>query len=246
MDKDLTILKIKDFSKKPFPLDDELHPNLPRHPFLMLLSAAPRSGKTCTLLNMIASSNYYNIEDKHGNPYFDQIYFISPSADFSPETKGVLSKLENCHVIHDPRDILNLTGILNNINASQTKLHNEQKPMERIAIFLDDAIGFLNEDLARTCTRYRHTNLSICVSVQKYSKCPLLIRTCLGHFITFKQNNGKERERITEELGESFCPPKQFEEILQYVTEEKYQFLYLNMERMCMYRNFDTLLLDAS
>jgi len=246
MEKDLTILKVKDFSKKPFPLDDELHPNLPRHPFLMQLSAAPKSGKTICLLNMIASSNYYNIEDKHGNPYFDQIYFISPTAEFNADTKGVLSKLENVHVISDTKDIQNLTGILNSIIASQSKLHNEQKPMERIAIFLDDCVGWLNDDLSKLCTRYRWSNLSICISVQKYSKCPLLIRTCLGHFITFKQNNGKERERITEELGESFCPPKQFEEILQSVTEEKYQFLYINMENMCMYKNFDTLLLDAS
>jgi hypothetical protein len=246
MPKDLTILKVKDFGKQSFPLDDELHENLPRHPFLMLISSAPRSGKTVTLLNMIASSNYYNIKDKDDNPYFDRIFFISPSADFSPETKHVLEKLDNCTVIHDPHDIEHLKTILTTINADQTKLHKDKKPMERICICLDDCIGWLTDDLARLCSRFRHTNLSIIVSVQKYSKCPLLIRTCMGHFITFKQNNGKERERITEEIGEAFCPPKEFEQIMETVTSQKYQFLYLNIEKLCMYKNFQTLLLDAA
>lgn len=246
MSKDLKILRVKDFTKKAFPLDDQLHENLPRHPFLMLLSSAPRSGKTVTLLNMIASSNYYNIKDKDDNPYFDRVIWISPSGDFDPQVKNVLAKMENVDVIHDPNDISHLKTILTTINADQTKLHKENKPMERICIVLDDCIGYLNEDLARLCSRYRHTNLSIVISVQKYSKCPLLIRTCLGHFITFKQNNGREREKITDELGESYCDPKEFEQILETVTEQKYNFLYLNMEKLCMYKNFDTLLMDAS
>tara|TARA_R110000868_G_C10536540_1_gene734524 strand:- start:360 stop:566 length:207 start_codon:yes stop_codon:yes gene_type:complete len=68
----------------------------------------------------------------------------------------------------------------------------------------------------------------------------------MAHFVTFKQNNSKEREKITEEIGDSFCPPKDFENILQKVTSEKYNFLYLNLEQLKMYENFKTLLLDAS
>ena len=244
--KDLTVLKIKDFSGKPFALDNELHQNIPKAPFLMMFSSAPRSGKTVTLLNLIASSNYYNIHDKEGNPYFDEIYWLSPSAEHDPQVKGVLSKMDNVHVISDPKDLANMKTILSTIIAEQTKLLKEKEPMKRICFVLDDMIGFLNEDLARLCSRYRHFGLTIIVSVQKYSKAPLLLRTCIGHFITFKQNNGKERERITEELGEAFMPPKEFEQILQTVTEQKYQFLYLNMEKLCMYKNFDTLLYDAS
>jgi len=244
--KDLTVLKVKDFSSKPFVLDNELHPNIPKHPFLMMLSSCPRSGKTVTLLNMIASSNYYNIHDKEGNPYFDEIYWLSPSAEHDSQVKGVLSKMDNVHVISDPKDLGNMKTILSTVITEQTKLLKEKEPMKRICFVLDDMIGFLNEDLAKICTRFRHFGLTIILSIQKYSKAPLLLRTCIGHFITFKQNNGKERERITEELGEAFMPPKEFEQILQTVTEQKYQFLYLNMEKLCMYKNFDTLLYDAS
>ena len=244
--KDLTVLKVKDFSGKEFALDKELHPNLPRFPFLMLLSSAPRSGKTVTLLNMIASSNYYNIRDKDDNPYFDEIYWLSPSAEHDPQVKGVLSKMDNVHIISDPKDLANMQTILNTIINDQTKLVKEKEPMKRICLVLDDCIGFINEDLARICTRFRHFFLGIICSVQKYSKAPLLLRTCIGHFLTWKQNNGRERERIVDELGEAFMPPKEFEEIMKTVTDQKYQFLYLNMEKLCMYKNFDTLLYDAS
>ena len=244
--KDLTVLKVKDFSSKEFALDNELHPNLPRHPFLMLLSSAPRSGKTVTLLNLIASSNYYNIRDKDDNPYFDEVFWCSPSAEHDPQVKGVLSKMDNVHVMSDPKDLGNLHGLLSTVIADQTKLLKEKEPLKRICFLIDDGVGFITEDLGKICTRYRHFGLTIIVSIQKYTKAPLLLRTCIGHFITFKQNNGRERERITDELGEAFMPPKQFEEIMETVTEKKYQFLYLNMEKLCMYRNFDTLLYDAS
>jgi hypothetical protein len=244
--KDLSILKVKDFSNKSFPLDDELHPNLPRHPFMMVLSSAPRSGKSNCLLNLVASSNFYNIKDKEDNPYFDQIYWCSPSANFDSSVKNVLAKMDNVTVIHEPNDLQNITTILNTIIASQSKLHKDNKPMERILFLMDDAIGYMNKEIALHTTKYRHFGTSIVCSGQKYSKFPLLIRTCMGHFITFKQNNGKEREKITEEIGESFCEPNEFESIMEAVTEQKYCFLYLNIEKLMMYKNFDTLLLDAS
>ena len=246
MNKDLTVLKVKTTDAKPFPLDDELHPNLPRHPFLMMTSSAPRSGKTMMLLNLVANSNYYNIRDRDDNPYFDRIIWCSPSADFDKNVKQTLEKLDNVHVIHDPRDLANIKTIINTVIADQTKLHEEKKPMERIAIFLDDCIGWLTEDVARMSSRYRHFGCTMVISIQKYSKAPLLLRTCLGHFVTFKQNNGKERERIGDELAEGFVAPDEFEDILNTVTEQKYQFLYMNMENMCLYKNFDTLLIDCS
>jgi len=246
MSKDVSILKVKDFSQKAFPLDEQLHQNIPRHPFCMVLSSSPRSGKSVCLLNMVASSNFYNIKDKDDNPYFDQIYWCSPSANFDPQVKNVLAKMDNVTVIHKPTDLQHISTILQTIIASQTKLDEEKKPMERILFLMDDAIGYMNKDIALHTSKFRHFGTSIILSGQKYSKFPLLIRTCMGHFLTWKQNNSKEREKITDELGEAFCDPKEFEQILEAVTEQKYNFLYLNMERLCMYKNFDTLLLDAS
>ncbi len=42
----LDVLKLKDVKKKINKLDDKLHPHLPRHAFLMLMIAPPRSGKS--------------------------------------------------------------------------------------------------------------------------------------------------------------------------------------------------------
>jgi len=245
MDKDLTVLKVKDFKKKTHILDKELHPNLPVHPFLMVISSSPRSGKTNLLLNMVASSNYYNIRDKEDEPYFDTVYWISPTQNFDIQTKSVLKKLDNVTQIDDLDDIKNLDLVIKNICDGQKELNDKEEPMKRILIVIDDCVSFL-EPIAVISSKYRHYGVSIIISLQKYTKCPLLIRTCMGHFITFKQNNGKEREKITEEIGDSFCPPKEFENILQKVTAEKYNFLYLNLEQLKMYENFKTLLLDAS
>ena len=56
----LQVLKVKDPKKKINKLDEKLHAHLPRHAFLMLLVAPPRSGKSALIANLLANKSFYN------------------------------------------------------------------------------------------------------------------------------------------------------------------------------------------
>lgn len=244
---DLRILKVKTEKENILPIEKELHPHLPRHAFLELIVAPPRSGKSSLIANMLANHNYYNKYDsKKDEFYFQTIYYISPSQLFDRVTKTYLQKLETEVIqISDPEDIKQIEHVLKDIMKNQMKLHEEEEPMKRILIVLDDCIGYFDDSLATLCSRYRHWSLSIIITSQQYRKIPLLIRNCAGHIIVFKLNNSKEIEKITDEWGEAYTTPANFESILRHSTEKKYNFLYMDNENLKMYQNFETLIMDS-
>jgi len=112
----LEVLKVKDIKKKIHPLDDKLHPHLPRHAFLMLLIAPPRSGKSALIANLLANPSFYNALE-----YWDFVYYVSPTQKFDRTTMHYLNKLENVIQIDDDDTLRNLDIFLKEIMDSQMK-----------------------------------------------------------------------------------------------------------------------------
>lgn len=232
------ILPVKHINKKEHPLDKQLPSILPRHPFFNVTVAPPRAGKTNLLMNKIFGTHGYNAQE-----YFDTIYFISPSCKHDATCMHILPKFDNVIMIYEVEDIMNLKSILEHIVKGQKDLIKKDEEMERILIILDDCVSFLTP-VAVLSTKYRHVGLSFEINVQNFRSCPLIIRNCATSITFFKLHNMKELEKIFEEHGQNYCAD--FIDIAQRETAEKYNFIFMNNEKMLMYKNFDNILVDAS
>ena len=236
--KSLKVLKVKDFKKVEHPLDKDLPDLLPRHPYFNITCAGPRQGKTCLLMNKIFGTHMYN-----GQEYFDTIYFISPSQMHDQTCCHILPKFDNVIRIHEVEDIMNLKSILEHIVKGQKDLIKKDEEMERILIILDDCVSFL-KPIEVLSTKYRHVGLSFEINVQSFRSCPLLIRNCASSMTFFKLHNMREMEKIDEEFGQNYTAD--FIPLAQSVTNEKYNFVFMNHDKMIMYKNFDEVLIDAT
>jgi hypothetical protein len=231
----LEILKVKDVKNVMHKLDKNLDPVLPRHPFMECIIAPPRSGKTCYLMNKIFRL--------YPDDYFDEIIYVSPSQLQDNTCKELLPKKENLIQVSETDDIMNLDTLIGELIKSQKKLVKEDEPMKRIYLILDDCVSFL-KPVAVLATRYRHAGLSISVVSQSFRAIPLLIRNCANAVIFFHLNSMKELIKIQEEYGDQFC--EDFIQIAEKYTREKYDFIYLNMDKLIMYHKFTDVIKDCS
>jgi hypothetical protein len=78
---------------------------------------------------------------------------------------------------------------------------------------------------------------------QSFRKLPPIIRNCAGNIIHFQLANERELEKVDEEYGVSFG--KNYSFISKEITKKKYDFVYMDLENLKLYHNFDTLVLDA-
>lgn len=233
----LEVLKVKDVRKKIHPLDAKLHEALPRHPFLQLIIAPPRSGKTNLLMNILFNENYYKADQ-----YWHTIYYISPTQLFDSTCKHYLPKMENIVQISQVEDIINLETILQHIIDGQKKLFKKGDDMERIFIILDDCVSYL-KPISVLATKYRHHNLGIAIVSQNFRSIPLMIRNCANSVIVFHLNNMKEVEKINDEYGENHSAD--FTSLLLQHTEKKYSFIHIDNERMKISSGFDNIICDS-
>ena len=244
----LDVLKLKDVKKKINKLDDKLHPHLPRHAFLMLMIAPPRSGKSALIANLLANPSFYNALE-----YWDEVFYVSPTQKFDRTTMHYLPKLDNVIQIDDEDTLNRLDIFLKEIMDDQMKRLDEDDPktgkkkdMQRILIILDDCLGYLNTNnaLPNICTRYRHYNMSFIITSQSFRRLPLVIRNCANQVVFFKMNNEQELEKLFEEYGSAYH--NNFIQIAKKITSEKYNFVYLNHDDLKLYKNFSDLVLDAA
>ena len=231
----LEILKVKDVKNRIHKLDKNLDPVLPRHPWLECLIAPPRSGKTSMLMNKIFRL--------YPDDYFDEIIYVSPSQLHDNTCKELLPKKENLIQISEMEDIQNLDTLISELIKSQKELVKDEEPMKRIWLILDDCISMLRP-VQVLATRYRHAGLSISVVSQSFKAIPILIRNCANVVIFFHLNSKRELEKIDEEYGQCYCTD--FIELAERYTKEKYNFIYLNNDKMLMYHNFTELIKDCS
>jgi len=213
-------------------------------PFLNFVNCSaiiglPASGKSSlikTLLYGTKESNLYN-------NVFNSVYYISPSLTMDlklPEEK-IISLGDND----------DLAGIIQEIIDTEKDEGEEDDP-HRVAIFLDDAVAWINSDKAssrifkKICFNGRHilgkySSLQTFIVSQKIRSIPIQIRSQLNQ-IWFFDSTQKEKEVFAEE----FLPVdlKEADMLYDYVFDEPHNFMFVNLQlpkKKRIFKNFNNL-----
>jgi len=199
----------------------------------------PASGKSSlikTLLYGTKESNLYN-------NVFNSVYYISPSLTMDlklPEEK-IISLGDND----------DLAGIIQEIIDTEKDEGEEDDP-HRVAIFLDDAVAWINGDknssriFKKICFNGRHilgkySSLQTFIVSQKIRSIPIQIRSQLNQ-IWFFDSTQKEKEVFAEE----FLPVdlKEADMLYDYVFDAPHNFMFVNLQlpkKKRIFKNFNNL-----
>lgn len=203
-------------------------------PALVVIQAPVRSGKT----NLITSMLY---QDNLMRGIFDDILYISPTIE-NDETGWAVRKDDS--VIKLTENLHDIDIILESIVEIQKHKPNEER--EHQLIVLDDMLGLIktagNSYFSTLCSKYRHFKVTLWVSTQNFRSLPVTCRYNASHYIIFKTNNKKEREKMEEELDGNFP----FLELYAEATDQKFNFLYLDMQNIKAYKNFNELIYEKN
>ena len=200
--------------------------------FAILSQAPPKSGKSCWCLNMLLSPKFDWINR------FDRIVIISPTI-FSDKTMAPIHKVIDPEIPDNPyADKVKLFDDIDSIDLIINSLLEEQKENLEVKtlLIIDDAIGTMKTGLlGKTMAKYRHYNLSILAISQVWKGfCPIS-RASANGYVLWKTFNTKERDKVIQEL--SGIPG--IEQMYDDVTSKKHSFLWVNLENMSVWDNFD-------
>lgn len=206
---------------------------LPVHSFFMCIYSVPKSGKSNLIINILKNKDF------HYQKRYDTIYYISPTLDSDKTCKCVMDDDEIIK-IYEPDDITNIDNILNAILENQKEINKEESHSS--LIIMDDMLGMLHGSslITRICSKYRHYNTSFIVVSQAFKSLSPIIRQCASHWILFHTENRKELSKIEEE----FAGFNNFRQIYEENTREKYSFIYIDINKQRIYRNFEELVYE--
>lgn len=196
--------------------------------FLMVIQAPVRSGKTNFIVNLLYNSQF------NYKKLYEEVIYISPTIE-NDETGTVIMKDDDIIKITDRLDQLDL--ILESIvEIQKQKLKDERT---HTLIIMDDCLGLIKtlggSYFATLCSKFRHWKLSLWVTTQNFRSLPPTCRYNSSSYIIFRTNNSKEQTKMQEEFEGNYP----FHELYERATKERYSFLYLNMEDVSAYRNFE-------
>lgn len=201
-------------------------------PFLLVISAPVRSGKTNLLMGLLYQKNLLR-------DVFDEIMYISPTIE-NDATGWPVRKDET--VIKITENLEEIDFILESIVEIQRAKEEDER--DHTLIVLDDCLGLIKSSghsyFATLCSKYRHWLISIVVTTQNFRAIPITARYNASNYIIYKTNNRKELEKMEEELDGNFP----FLDIYAEATEERYNFLHLDMEEIKAYKNFNELIYE--
>jgi hypothetical protein len=227
---DLKILKVQDPPKEK---NKPVNPLLPQPPALLLMISPIRTGKSTIINNLLLNSNFY------GQDHFDKVMVISPTI-YNDKTSRFLKKAFDTYDEYSD-------GLIQELIQTQTSFDD---PNDRpdVALILDDIIGMIRREayLNHLASRFRHYNIKLLLmSSQNYRAVSPIIRSNCTHMIVGSPfPNTKELGKIAEEIGDQFGGADNFLKIYHTATPEKYDFLYLDLQKNPpeAYKNFETLI----
>jgi hypothetical protein len=227
---DLKILKVQD---PPREKTKPINPLLPQPPALLLMISPIRTGKSTIISNLLLNSNFY------GQDHFDRTIVISPTIH-NDKTSRFLKKSAECHDTYSD-------GLIQELIQEQSD-YDDPNDRPDVALILDDIIGMIRREsyLNHLASRFRHYNIRLLLmSSQNYRAVSPIIRSNCTHMIIGSPfPNSRELGKIAEEIGDQFSGADNFLRIYHTATPEKYDFLYLDLQKNPpeAYKNFDTLI----
>ncbi len=189
--------------------------------FHTLIIGRSGSGKTNVMLHMLT--------DKHllGGVFKPKNIFLF--CGVKPD-KGLVKELKipkkNVKTDSDDEKVLNMITSLDDV------VENKGWSSAPKTLWLFDDIlakkKFLRgKALAQMASCGRHASLSFCCISQYYKALPPILRTNASYIIYFSANEA-ENLKFADEQCPSFMKKREFLDIIEYCTKEKYSFLALN------------------
>jgi hypothetical protein len=183
------------------------------------------------------------------NKKFDLVYIVSPSLKTAKD---------------DPFECLPPEQIENELTVDfLDRFVNEvSESGKRVLLLLDDVVNDIRKNkgvdkaLAKILYNRRHitadggdeaNGVSVWLTTQAYNRIPLMIRKVASGLIAFKLKNVKEIQSIFDEYVVGLSK-EQFIDILKYVYQTPFDFLYINMDEPwddMYHRNFSQLILGG-
>jgi hypothetical protein len=224
--------KIKRLKYNSDATDDKVLEPLPNGASFLCFIGRPKSGKTTVALNFLTRKAYYLKR-------FDKIFVFSPS---------IFVSLDKDHPLHTlPEKQKNTELTAENLQEAIDSIYDSDK---RVLFLLDDVYqdfsGYTLTLVAKLCFNRRHLTkkgVSVWVCAQTFPQIPLKLRKTISDLFVFKTTNEREIEAIRSEYCD-FMDKDDFHKLLDYVFDEKHNFLYLktnHQPREMFYKNMNSL-----
>jgi hypothetical protein len=196
---------------------------IPKAPFSLMISGRSGSGKTNVLINILTNKDL--LKD-----YFHYIVVFSPTAGkYDDSYKSLNLPAESFKTDFSADD---LNTLIENRKALIDKKGIEWTVKNsRVLLIMDDVIAnrdFLNSPEAlKMFALLRHYQCSIIVLMQSYNKLPRALRINANATIVFPSTQS-EIEVLLDEITPAGITKKDFQKVIEYATEGKHDFLYIN------------------
>ena len=209
-------------------------------PFLLTIIGRVKAGKSIIVNNL--ALNHYKAD-------FDHIIVISPTIYSDPINQHLAREASFAFENYSDDLIDEIIEIVEN-----------DEDNGRYLLILDDVIGNIKfrkntskvDKITELSTKYRHIannetgdegRLSIIITTQQFKFLSNILRFCSTGFIIAGMQSPAELKAMSEELS-SFTngKPDQFIDIYKKSKKKPFDFLYLSMNDMNCYRNFEDIL----
>ena len=189
-------------------------PDIPDHPYRILIVGGSGSGKTNALLNLI-----------NNQPDIDKIYLYAKDP-YEKKYQYLINKSEKVGLNHfnDPKALMEYSNDMQDVYKNIEDYNPIKK--RKILIVFDDMIADMinNNKLTELFIRGRKLNISIVFITQSYFKVPKDVRLNSTHFFIMKIPNKRELQQIALNHS-SDIDFKDFMQIYKKCTTEPYSFL---------------------
>jgi len=208
----------------------KIHPILPQidrnKGFLTLLLGSVNSGKSTLIANLLHNKNMYGGKE---SAFDGGVFVFSPSIEMDDTMRFVREHFETYSEYSEKH--------LQMIKDRQMEYGKGKMP--KICVVADDAVGFLPRSFFTFCTKYRHINANVILSVQNFRSLLPTARSNANHVIIMNGCcNENEWDKILEEYDGIYKGTLTY--MYKTFAKDPYSFLYLKLRTNPaeMYLNF--------
>jgi len=192
---------------------------IPRHPSSVIFNGSSGSGKSVLLLNMLTRPEFFG-------GYFDEIHLFSPTGGSDDLFEVLNLPPENIHITMKAAELSDI------LEEQRSKIEAEGvDKVKKMLIIFEDVQGngrfMRSKSFLKSFIANRHYGISTWLCGQSWTRTPKACRLQANNIFYFA-GSGSENELMARE----YCPPgmkkRDFEEMLQQGTREKYDFVHIN------------------
>lgn len=195
----------------------------------VIMSGKSGCGKSTLLANLLLDGRFYGPSKARPDGWFDKVFLFSPTANGDDVQKSL--GVDKKYVFTDLSEAAELLDVI--LNTQQQKLDKAEgaHKVPQYAIIFDDIIGdtkFMNEKAFTRCFyQVRHVNCTTFICTQHFRKVPKVCRL-QANFVFFFQGSAAEVDIVTEEYAPPMYTKKEFTQLVNDATKERYSFLTIN------------------